>query len=224
MQSAARPSTFLDRAGAWFAPVFDMDQRRLAALLSILLLAGGWSVIWSARSSYVVEGVVDSMIARHYPWDVTDKFDLRIRTDDGRWVNFIALHGSCPGSPGHFERCVKPEFPQGARIQVETNAFSDPTSCSGSGILPSEFRCAGRDRRRNARADRYVTRISVGGAPVLSGWSPNLGILAWYGLVLAATITLWRRQWRMSEIGAGTIIAYCLALSSCVFGPSAWLL
>lgn len=223
MQPAARPSGWTGRAGARIAPLFEMDQRRLAALLSLLLLAAGWSAIWSARASYAVEGVVSRVIARRYPWDAIDKFDLVVTADSGRAIQFVGLHGGCAGSPRHLERCIKPEFPVGARIRVEANAFIDPNACGGSGIGPREFRCTGRPKRRFGRADFYVTGIEVAGAPVTTGWSANLGVLAWYGFALAAAFTLWRHEWRLSAIPARTIIACCIALSAILFSPLAWM-
>jgi hypothetical protein len=194
-----------------------MPRGARSLLMSAALLLAGWSALYLCRSAYIVEGTIRAVVERSYPWSVGGRFDIVMEQKPGQWLRFPSLHGTCTNAQRLAAACVKPEFPIGSTIRLTVFSFADPNTCPDLGRFLFDVHCFGRMWRRHT----YVSAIGVGGRPVVTGWSPNLSVLALYGFVAALSGLLAWHEWQVSRIRARTLILYTLMLSGCTIWPIA---
>ena len=199
----------------------ELSRSKMSLLMSSVLLLAGWSAIYFNRSAYIVEGTIRAVVERTYPWDVGGRFDIVLELGPDRWLRIPSLHGTCPNLPRLAGACVKPEFPIGGAIRLEVYSFADPNFCPDLGRYLSDFRCPGGTLGRTGRRHAFINAIEVGGKPVLTGWSPNLSVLALYGFIVAVSGLLAWHKWQLSTIRTRTLIVYALMLWGCILWPLA---
>ena len=217
-QDAARPKW---RAClGMFMPngAFDLSQWKMSILLSATLLVVGWGALYLSRSAYTVEGTIRAVVERTYPWNIGGRFDIVMELKPDQWLRFSSVHGACTNAARLGGACVKPGFPIGGTIRLKVYGFVDPNACPDLGRFLADFRCL---PRRWWRQYSYISAIEVGGQPVVTGWSPNLSVLAPFGLIAAIIGLLAWHNWQLSSIPARTLILYTMLVWGCILWPIA---
>jgi hypothetical protein len=201
-----------DKAGK-FHPRSDSASHRpplgQQLFLIVAAISLAWGLLYTLRPSYSVDGSIESLSTRSYPWQIGPRFDLTIKTGAGRKVLFRALQGRCEGSGRQFSACAKPELPSGGSIRLVGHGFSDPNTCvSPPGLRTMDLTCL--------RSLDHICAIQVNGRPVVDGWvsSPNYFVL--YGLVAAGVLILAFSQWKLSRLSLKTVIVYLVISVACV--------
>lgn len=193
-------------AAPWSAlwRVTPLSGRWVSLLLSLALVAAGWTAISLSRASFAVEG----RIIQLHRWSglFSDSFAIDYRTDGGR-RGTIWLDGSCDAvTPGHIW-CTRPDFPIGARLHVEISDFFRPARCPATRSLADDPNCLTFIRGRWKSMQR-IEAIAVDGRAVSSGWSfRSLAILPYVWITALALLLAWH-DWRISGMRTRTIVAF----------------
>jgi hypothetical protein len=195
-----------------------LSQPMLSLLMSVTLLVVGWGALYLSRSAYTVEGTIRAVVERTYPWNIGGRFDIVMELKPDQWLRFPSVHGARTNAARLGGACVKPGFPIGGTIRLKVYGFVDPIACPDLGRFLPDFRCL---PRRWWRQYTYISAIEVGGQPVVAGWSPNLCVLAPFGLIAAISWLLAWHNWQLSSIPARTLILYAMLAWGCILWPIA---
>ena len=179
-------------------------------LLCLALVALLWTILYTLRPSYLVEGSIGSTTYRHYPWQLGPRFDLGVKTVEGRLVTFRGLQGDCEGPGRQFSLCNKAELPVGAPIKLIVSGFTDPKTCEPPpGARRIDWYCL-------HNLD-HIHSIDVAGRKLTAGWANSPGIFLVYALIAVGAAIMALNHWELSRVSLRTIAVYAFVAATSIF-------
>lgn len=178
-------------------------ERWLPWVASLALVLAGWTAITLARTTFVVEGTIESVRDASF---VGSQILIAVRAATGP-DQLLRMGGRCGSGSGDFAICEDPYLPIGSRIRVEISDFRRPAGCQGYAATVPGDGCP--PRLHGGKSMQRVLSIAVDGRALTTGWWNSQPPLLWlpYAWVAALAASLARHRWSVSAIPPYTLLA-----------------